>query len=275
LNVLPNQNVGIGTPAPVGRLNVVGSGGQGTGIQIDNREIKFRGDGIAHFSIFANRVPGALTFEDTSASSAMNTPGNPLMVISNTGNVGLGGVSSPTSKLQVNGQARFSTVNIDSYVSGQNLSLCTTNTGGNQNIVGLCSSSLRYKTNVQSFRRGLDILTRLQPISFDWKAAGTHDVGLAAEDVAKVEPLLTFRNDKGEIEGVKYNQLSAVFINAFKEQQAQIGAQQEQLKRQEEQIQRQEEQARQQRAAFAAQQQQLNALKALVCRSHHRASVCK
>ena len=48
------------------------------------------------------------------------------------------------------------------------------------------------------------------------------DIGLAAEEVNKVEPLLTFRNDKGEIEGVKYNKLSAVFINAIKEQQAQI-----------------------------------------------------
>ena len=44
------------------------------------------------------------------------------------------------------------------------------------------------------------------------------DIGLGAEEVEKVEPLLTFRNDKGEIEGVKYNQLSAVFINAIKEQ---------------------------------------------------------
>ena len=134
---------------------------------------------------------------------------------------------------------------------------------------------LRYKTNVQPFRRGLDILRRLQPISFDWKEAGTHDVGLAAEDVDTVAPLLTFRNDKGEIEGVKYNQLSAVFINAFKEQQAQIEKQQDQLNRQLEQIKRQEEKATQQRAAFASQQQQHDALKRLICRSNRRATVCK
>ena len=48
------------------------------------------------------------------------------------------------------------------------------------------------------------------------------DIGLGAEEVEQIEPLLTFRNDKGEIEGVKYNQLSAVFINAIKEQQNQI-----------------------------------------------------
>lgn len=52
--------------------------------------------------------------------------------------------------------------------------------------------------------------------------SGSRDIGLAAEEVESVEPLLTFRNGKGKIEGVRYDQLSPVFINAFKEQQAQI-----------------------------------------------------
>ena len=29
------------------------------------------------------------------------------------------------------------------------------------------------------------------------------DIGLGAEEVATVEPLLTFRSDKGEVEGVR------------------------------------------------------------------------
>jgi hypothetical protein len=36
-----------------------------------------------------------------------------------------------------------------------------------------CSSSLRYKTDVHSFSGGLDIVTRLRPIAFNWKARGT------------------------------------------------------------------------------------------------------
>jgi len=73
------------------------------------------------------------------------------------------------------------------------------------------------------------------------------DVGLGAEDVERVEPLLTFRNDKGEIEGVKYNQLSAMFVNAIREQQAQI----------------------------ERQQVQIEALKGIVCQSHPDADVCR
>ena len=48
------------------------------------------------------------------------------------------------------------------------------------------------------------------------------DLGLVAEEVAKIEPLLTTTNDKGEIEGVKYDRIGVVLINAIKEQQAQI-----------------------------------------------------
>ena len=101
----------------------------------------------------------------------------------------------------------------------------------------------------------------LRPISFKWKQDGTNDIGLGAEEVEEVEPLLTFRNAEGEIEGVKYNQLSAVFINAFKEQQAQIQQQRGLIERQQ--------------ALAVRQQQQLNALKKLVCRSRRRAAVCK
>lgn len=58
---------------------------------------------------------------------------------------------------------------------------------------------------------------------------GTPDPGFGAEDVAAVEPLFTFPNDKGEIRGVRYDRLSVVFVNAFKEQQAQIARQQKQI----------------------------------------------
>ena len=71
---------------------------------------------------------------------------------------------------------------------------------------------------------GLDVAKRLNPITFAWKVDGRRDIGFGAEEVAKVEPLLTFANEKGEIEGVHYAQITAVLVNAVKEQQAQIVA---------------------------------------------------
>jgi len=122
------------------------------------------------------------------------------------------------------------------------------------NQIGPCSSSLRYKTNIASFDSGLNLVSRLHPIAFDWKDSGARDIGFGAEEVEKVEPLLTFRNDKGEIEGVKYNQLSAVFVNAFQEQQAQIQQEQQQIRQQ---------------------QNEIEVLKELVCLDHANAEVCK
>ncbi len=113
--------------------------------------------------------------------------------------------------------------------------------------ISTCSSSLRYKTSVQPFSAGLDIVRRLRPIAFNWKDGGMRDVGFGAEDVEKLEPLLITRNDKGEIEGVKYRQITTVLVNAVKEQQQTI----------------------------EQQQRQIEALKKLVCLSHPQADVCK
>ena len=90
-------------------------------------------------------------------------------------------------------------------------------------------SSLRFKQNVQPFRGGLDIVRRLRPITFDWKESGLPDIGLGAEEVAKVAPSFTFTDSKGEIAGVKYERLDLLLINAVKEQQQQIERQQKQI----------------------------------------------
>jgi hypothetical protein len=124
-----------------------------------------------------------------------------------------------------------------------------------------CSSSLRYKTNVKTFLSGLDVVKRLRPITFNWKDGGLEDLGFGAEEVFQIEPRLTVFNRKGEIEGVKYNQLTTVLVNAVNEQQAQIEAQQQHIKQQSEEI--------------RAQRKEIAALKKLICLDHPAASVCK
>src|SRR5258706_3924304 len=117
------------------------------------------------------------------------------------------------------------------------------------------------KRTVEAFTDGLAIARRLRPITFNWKDGGMHDVGFGAEEVEKIEPLLTTRNDKGEIEGVKYGQLNVVLINAIKQQQQQIIAQRTELSQQQEQI-------RQQQAQIRKQQTQTESLMKLVCLDH-------
>jgi hypothetical protein len=76
----------------------------------------------------------------------------------------------------------------------------------------------------------------LRPIAFTWKEGGARDLGLGAEDVAAVEPLLVTHNAKGEIEGVKYDRLSAVLINAIHQQQQQIQQQHDLVAQQQRQL---------------------------------------
>ena len=79
------------------------------------------------------------------------------------------------------------------------------------------------------FDAGLDMVKLFRPVTFDWKGREEHDLGLIAEEVAEIEPLLVTHNRNGEIEGVKYDQIAMVLINAVKEQQAQIQQQQNQI----------------------------------------------
>jgi hypothetical protein len=125
--------------------------------------------------------------------------------------------------------------------------------GGSGGFIGFCSSSIRYKENVADFTRGLDLITKLRPVTYNWKASGERDLGFIAEEVNQVEPLLNVYN-KGEIEGVKYAQITTALVNAVKEQQTQIEKLEEQIKRQNEQI---------------------ELLKALVCAANPNAAVCQ
>ena len=122
------------------------------------------------------------------------------------------------------------------------------------NRIGTCSSSLRYKTNLAPYRNGLSLISQLKPITFDWKDGGMHDLGFGAEDVEKIDPLLVTYNADGQVEGVKYDRISAALVNAVKEQQAQIESLQLQVK--------------EQRA-------ELEAFKLLVCSQNPSADVCR
>jgi hypothetical protein len=171
------------------------------------------------------------------------------------GSLTVSGVGTFSNDVRVNGVLTLPSLGA---ASSTQASLCR-NTSSQ---VAFCnSSSLRYKKNITTFRGGMDIVNRLRPISFTWKQDGVKDIGFGAEEVEKVAPLFTFSNDKGEIEGVRYDRLSVLFVNAFKEQQTQIETQEEQINRQQ--------------ALLAAQQQKLDALERLICRNRQNARACR
>jgi len=170
----------------------------------------------------------------TNATAATNALGNNAAVgsASLTFATAIGAGSTVTTSNTIQLGRPNDRVRISGLGTAGSQSLCS----NSNNEISTCSSSIRYKSNIHVFSSGLDLIRRLRPVTFQWKESGMADLGLLAEEVNKVEPVLTTTNDKGEIEGVKYNQLSAVFINAFKEQQAQIEKLEKQIAAQQTQI---------------------------------------
>jgi Chaperone of endosialidase len=97
--------------------------------------------------------------------------------------------------------------------------------------LGVLASSERYKTHVASMGSSSEKVRELRPVTFHLKTDPKAGVqyGLIAEEVAKVYPELVIRGDKGQIEGVRYEELTPMLLNEVQQQQRTIAAQGKQL----------------------------------------------
>ena len=125
-------------------------------------------------------------------STGSNTP---RLRINGNGNVGIGTIA-PSQKLHVAGNVLATAF--------------------------LYSSDAKLKENVKTVS-GLDSITKLRGVTFDWKANKKADVGLIAQEVETVYPELV-TTDKEGLKSVQYGNLVAPLIEAIKEQQIQIEA---------------------------------------------------
>jgi hypothetical protein len=246
-------NVGLGTTAPGAPLEVRRNAAIGADWQAGQLRISGASDPNMQLSVGYDTVNNLGVIQAGQANVAFRT----LSFNPSGGNVGVG-TTSPDQKLSVNGNASKS--------------------GGGS---WLTFSDERLKNITGRFTPGLKAVMQLQPLRYEYKrdnalklkSEGEH-IGFSAQAVQKIIPEAVSKNDKGYLL-VNNDPILWTMLNAIKEQQAEIDHQQELLKRQQEQIKRQEAQAREQRETFAAQQQQLDALKKLVCRSHPRSAACR
>jgi hypothetical protein len=253
VTIVDKGNVGIGNTDPTFRLHVIDPSNTGLRVQTNTAGgtvASFGGNG--EFQIDSNGVKGG------------------RLIVKENGNVGIGIDPGSSFRLYVRGgdalvennftAQRIHFSSFPGLAQGSSTPLCVDN---NLTVASCSSSSLRYKSNVNAFSGGLEIINRLRPISFTWKHDGMKDVGFGAEEVEKVAPLFTFRNNKGEIEGVRYDRLSVVFVNAFKEQQQQIESQQQLIKQQ-------QAEAKQQQAEIAALNARLQTIERVLARRSSR-----
>jgi len=91
-------------------------------------------------------------------------------------------------------------------------------------------SSRRWKTNIHTLDGALGKVEQLRGVSYELKANGKHEVGVIAEEVGAVVPeVVTWEADGKNAQSVDYSRLTALLIEATKEQQALIQQQQEQI----------------------------------------------
>lgn len=270
-NADASTRVGIGTTAPTNVLTVVGTGVSIGGVGSFNEIVaRFRQtSGANHLGVSIDALAGTdpilyLAENGSAIWDIRNNAGNDTFQVRHQ----IGGANTTRFSISATGAASVNgTLAVSTLGSAGATALCR----NASNQIATCSSSIRYKSNIANFSSGLDLIKRLRPVSFEWKDGGLPDLGFVAEEVAGIEPLLTTLNADGRSEGVKYDRLGVVLVNAVKEQQQLIESKQIEIDQQNDLIRRQQAeidllQVRQ--TAFEAE------IRALVCSQSEHAGVC-
>jgi hypothetical protein len=236
-------NVGIGTTSPAAKLAVDGLAIFGQPDKTDVGQITVTsssdsdsdtpdGYGISYGSASTDsrswRIVGDQSgwgyFDIEQTTTQAGSTFAAKLTIDLNGNVGIGD-SSPseagTAGLVV-GSAGAGQVYATFAVSGNSETLCWDNSGAS--LITDCTSLSKFKENVTPLGlSGLETVMQLSPREYDWigKEEGIkHDLGFVAEEVEAVSPLLasySIRDGVVELNGVKYERMTALIVKAIQE----------------------------------------------------------
>jgi hypothetical protein len=142
---------------------------------------------------------------------------------SNNIDIGSGGAANENGIVRIGTPGTQTTV----YIAG----IESTKVTGNAVYVtssgklGVLASSERYKTAIESMGSNTEKLQQLRPVTFHLKndPTGAVQYGLIAEEVNKVYPELVIRDEKGVIQGVRYDELAPMLLNEIKKQHLKMG----------------------------------------------------
>ncbi len=227
MTILSSGNIGIGTTTPVARLSVKGAG-TNTGLLaqftnstdtsrlrlLDNGTMNLSGNSTGFLMTLLNGTGGgsglSITTQTVSSSAtilgASNSSSEVFSVKAN-GNIGIG-TTTPSEKLTVDGNARFTTVTSGAYAFDLNLTA--------DGVLTTSASDERLKRDITRLdsKDTLDRMMMLEPSSFIWKEGGAYDLGLIAQEVEIVFPELVFTNGADGFKGINYSRLPALLISA-------------------------------------------------------------
>ena len=201
-----------------------------SGQQIGN--IGFRGyhsggafSGVHNAVLFAS---AAENFTATGQGTNMSFNTTPIgsttttsrLYIQNNGNVGIG-TEAPAEILHVVGNARITAV---PALGGSSATLYI-NTDG---ILSTTSSDINKKHNVKPIIYGLETISQLNPVNFQWNVDESEDIGFIAQDIQNIIPE-SIETDWESNLIFKYEKLIPILTKAIQEQQALIKALEQRL----------------------------------------------
>ena len=126
-------------------------------------------------------------------------------------------------------------------------------------------SSRRWKTNIQTLPDALAKVEQLRGVTYDLKDSGKHEIGVIAEEVGAVVPeLVSYEANGKDARGVDYSRLTALLIEATKQQQEEIEQQRKLIRAQAAASRAQQQSILRQQAALRAQQAAIRDLKSQV-----------
>lgn len=83
------------------------------------------------------------------------------------------------------------------------------------------NSDEKLKENVETIENALDKVKKLRGVEYDHKNTGEHNIGVIAQEVEKVLPMVVYEDALG-VKSVAYQNMVSILIEAIKEQQKQI-----------------------------------------------------
>ncbi len=178
-----------------------------------------------------NQSSGGILSMQTNNDLFFRTNGTNRMVIENDGKVGIG-TTAPTEKLDVDGNVRFRQVPTLPVLTDGSERVLYINTDGT--LVRATSGTIsdrRLKEDIKELQGALDQVTKLSGYSYYFKSdsSQTRQIGVMAQELERAYPELVIEDPDSGYKRVQYPQLTAVLIQAIKEQQQQIEMLQEKV----------------------------------------------
>ena len=84
-------------------------------------------------------------------------------------------------------------------------------------------SSISLKDNICNIENPIDMLNKIQGVTFNWKVNDKKDIGFIAEHVGESMPeIVEWKENEVDAHGMDYTKLVPVLVEAIKEQQEEI-----------------------------------------------------